>query len=210
MLIIGMTGPSGAGKSVLSSLFARYGVPCINTDDVYHALLVPPSVCLGELVDHFGMGILDANGRLDRAALAARVFAPGAEAELATLNAITHRHVLAEVRVRCASLAADGIAAVVVDAPQLFESGFNVECDHVLAVLAPPDVRLSRIMMRDGLSLSAATARLRAQKSDEFFVTRADAVINNDGGHPADGHDLARLDAEVRCLLDQWEVSYAP
>lgn len=208
MLIIGMTGPSGAGKSVISSLFARYGVPSINTDEVYHDLLVPPSVCLDELVEHFGKAILAEDGRLDRAALAARVFAPGAEAELASLNAITHRHVLTEVRVRCASFASDGVSAVVVDAPQLYESGFDAECDRVLAVLAPPDVRLSRIMRRDGLTLSAATARLRAQKPDGFFIARADAVIDNDG-EQSSGDGLARLDTEVRRLLTLWEVPYA-
>ncbi len=201
MLTVGLTGPSGAGKGHVASLFAHCGVPSIDTDAVYHALLIPPSPCLDELVTRFGADILSPDGTLDRAALAAVVFAPGHEAELLALNAITHRHVLDEVRRLLEMYHREGTAAVLVDAPQLFESGFDAECDCVLAVLAPRALCLSRIMERDGLSLARATARQEAQKSDDFFTARADAVLMNDGMRP--------LDADVRALLDRWEVPYA-
>ena len=133
MLTIGLTGPSGAGKGTLASLFAVYGIPSIDTDAVYHALLVPPSDCLRELAERFGDGILSSDGTLDRKALAALVFAPGHEADLADLNTITHRHVLSEVRRVLDMYREQGKPAVLVDAPQLFESGFDVECHHVLS-----------------------------------------------------------------------------
>ncbi len=199
MLTVGLTGPSGAGKGTVASLFARYGVPSIDTDAVYHALLLPPSACLDELVGRFGDGILAPDGTLDRAALAATVFAPDAADALADLNRITHRHVLAEVRRQLADYARDGTPAVLVDAPQLFESGFDRECDRVLAVLAPREVRLSRIMARDGLDRARAEARLGAQRSDESFRALSDAVIVNDGA-PAD------MEREVLRLLEAWEV----
>ncbi len=201
MLTVGLTGPSGAGKGYVASLLARYGVPSVDTDAVYHALLIPPSSCLDELVTRFGAAILDANGRLDRTALAARVFAPGHESELAELNAITHRHVLHEVRLALENYRAAGVAAVLVDAPQLFESGFDRECDRILSVLAPRELRLSRIMERDGLTRKRATARLDAQKPDAFFYEHSDAVLLSDG--------TCDLDREVRRLLDEWEVPYA-
>lgn len=201
MLTVGLTGPSGGGKGTVASLFARHGVPSIDTDAVYHELLIPPSPCLDELAQAFGIGILGADGTLDRKALAALVFAPGREAELKTLNRISHRHVLAEVRRLLAVYEAQGKAAVLVDAPQLFESGFDAECNTIVSVLAPRELRLSRIMARDGLDEARATARLDVQKSDEFFRAHSNAVICN-GGSAAD------LEADVLRLLALWEVPH--
>lgn len=199
MLTIGLTGPSGAGKGLISSLFAEFGIPSIDTDAVYHALLVPPSPCLDELVRRFGRAILTEDGCLDRRALAAIVFAPGHEAELSDLNRITHRHVLDEARRRLEIYRTEGKPAVLVDAPQLYESGFHTECDYVLAVLAPSDLRKGRIMARDGLDEARAVARMEAQKSDDFFRGHADAVIVNDGAADA-------LAGDIRDLLRRWEV----
>ena len=201
MLTIGLTGPSGAGKGTVASLFARYGVPSIDTDAVYHDLLVPPSACLNELTARFGEAILSDQGTLDRKALAAVVFAPGHEQHLADLNRIAHRHVLCEVRRLLAIYKAEGKSAVLVDAPQLFESGFDTECDFVLAVIASREARMSRIMARDGLDKARATARLDAAKPDGFFREYANAVICNQGA-------VEDMDAEVRKLLSAWEVPY--
>ena len=199
MLIIGLTGPSGAGKGLISSLFARYGVPSLDTDVIYHELTTPPSACLNELVVAFGTTILTPDGGLDRRVLSELVFASGHEDHLQRLNAIAHRHVLDEVRRRLNGHREAGVAAVLVDAPQLFESGFDRECDKVLSVLASRELRLARIMERDGLDRIHAEARLNAAKPDEFFVRHSDAVITNDG-------DISTAEASVRRLLRDWEV----
>ncbi len=201
MLTIGLTGPSGAGKGTLASLFAAYGIPSIDTDAIYHALLVPPSECLRELAERFGDGILFPDGTLDRKILAALVFAPGREADLADLNTITHRHVLSEVRRLLAVYKEQGKAAVLVDAPQLFESGFDAECHYVLSVLAPRDIRLARIMTRDGLDEERASARLNAQKPDEFYRAHSNAVVYNHG-------EACAMETDVQRLLRLWEVPY--
>ena len=201
MLTIGLTGPSGAGKGTVASLFAAHGVPSIDTDKVYHDLLIPPSACLDELSARFGTGILTPDGMLNRGALAAIVFAEGQGTDLADLNTITHRHILAKTREMLAAYAAQGVPAVLVDAPQLFESGFDVECHHVLSVLAPRDVRLARIMARDGLDEERASARLNAQKPDEFYRSHSDAVVYNHG-------EACAMEADVRRLLTLWEVPY--
>ena len=199
MLTIGLTGPSGAGKGTVASLFAAHGVPSIDTDKVYHDLLIPPSACLDELSARFGTGILTPDGMLNRGALAAIVFAEGHGTDLADLNTITHRHILAKTREMLAAYAAQGVPAVLVDAPQLFESGFDAECGFILSVLAPYELRLSRIMARDGLDETRAKARLDASHTDDFFRERSDAVMINDGA-------LDAMEAEVRRLLTAWEV----
>lgn len=200
MLIIGLTGPSGAGKGVVASLLADYGIPSIDTDAVYHGLLTPPSSCLDELKGRFGEEILFPDGTLNRGALAALVFSPGHEADLSALNTIAHRHILAQTRQMLAAYEADGIPAVLVDAPQLFESGFDRECGFILSVLAPYELRLARIMERDGLTEERARARLDASHTDEFFRERSDAVIINDGS-------MGSMTSEIRRLLALWEVT---
>jgi dephospho-CoA kinase len=88
---------------------------------------------------------------------------------------------------------------VLVDAPQLFESGFDAECGFILSVLAPYELRLARIMARDGLDEARAKARLDASHTDDFFRERSDAVMINDGA-------LDAMETEVRRLLTAWEV----
>ena len=199
MLTVGLTGPSGAGKGVVASLFAARGIPSIDTDKVYHGLLIPPSACLDELSSRFGEQILRADGGLDRRALAAIVFAEGHGRELADLNTIAHRHILAKTREILADLEAQGFPAVLVDAPQLFESGFDRECDLILSVLAPLALRLERVMARDGLNEQEALARLNATHADEFFRERSHFVLVNDG-------HIQAMEAEVDRLLTEWGV----
>lgn len=199
MLTVGLTGPSGAGKGVIASLFATRGVPSIDTDKVYHGLLIPPSACLDELSSRFGEQILRADGGLDRRALAAIVFVKGHGRELADLNTIAHRHILSKTRELLADLEAQGFPAVLVDAPQLFESGFDRECDLILSVLAPVALRLERVMARDGLNEQEALARLNATHADEFFRERSHFVLVNDG-------HIQAMEAEVDRLLTEWGV----
>lgn len=181
MKIIGLTGPSGSGKGTISQAFAQFGIPSVDTDKAYHELLIPPSPCLDDLVKRFGRNILRSDGSLDRSALASFVFAPGHEDDLHDLNTITHKYVLDVTRNICRLLDQKGCPAVLVDAPLLFESGFDAECDLTIAILADPDLRLLRIMQRDGLSLSQAQARLSAQKPDDYYIQRATHTIYNNG-----------------------------
>ncbi|MBQ8397140.1 MAG: dephospho-CoA kinase [Clostridia bacterium] len=194
MIVLGLTGPSGAGKGALAAAFAAHDVPQLDTDAIYHALLVPPSACLDALVDAFGRDILAPDGTLNRRALAAIVFATDAPKALhETLNHITHHYILAETRRQIAACREAGKPAVLVDAPLLYESGFDAECEKVIAVIAPREVRLARIMARDALPREAAEARLRAQKDDEFYTARADFVVVNDGDTGALAGEAARI-----------------
>ncbi len=198
MKIIGLTGPTGAGKGELCGYLSKVGIPSINTDRVYHQLLTPPSPCLDALVVRFGASILKADGTLDRRKLASIVFAPGAEAEHEDLNRITHAFVRERVLELISGYTGSSCAAVCLDVPLLFESGFDEMCDLTVAVIANRAIRADRIMTRDGLDYSAAMARISAQPNDEFYTERADLVIHNN-------LDLDELSQGCRAILEALE-----
>lgn len=203
MKIIGLTGPSGAGKGALGACLEARGIPVIDTDRVYHALLVPPSPCLDELVEAFGSDILCPDGTLDRTALAALVFASAeaARERHETLNRITHRHVINKTNELLAAYRSADKPAAVIDAPLLLEAGMDAMCDLVVAVLAEKNTRLDRLLTRDGKSREALLARIDAQPSDDFYRARADIVVQNDG-------DTGLLDAAANELL--WHAGVTP
>ena len=183
MLLIGLTGPSGAGKSTVSRLFASLGLPILDADAIYHTLLTPPSECLSDITECFGREVLMPDGTLNRKALANIVFHDPKELE--KLNHITHSHVLRDARRQISRVREEGIPAAILDAPQVFESGADKECNIVVSVLASEELRLHRIVERDGISEAAALDRIRAQKSDLFFRTHSDYIIENNLGADA-------------------------
>ena len=179
MKVIGVTGPTGSGKSLFSGYLAKNKIPVIDADEVYHSLLIPPSPCLDALRTAFGSGILYKDGTLDRGKLSSIVFHDAEKLEL--LNRTVLIFVLDRIRYMIRALERDGFSFVVVDAPTLIESGFHLECDAVISVIASPDCRLSRIIQRDALSEKRAIARVNAQKDDAFYRAHSDLVLINDG-----------------------------
>ncbi|MBE6602353.1 MAG: dephospho-CoA kinase [Ruminococcaceae bacterium] len=177
MLVIGLTGPTGAGKGCVAELFASYGLPILDADAIYHELLCPPSACLDALTERFGNTILNAEGTLNRRALAGIVFS--SESALADLNRIAHRYVMEEIRRRLDHLRKENTVAAVLDAPQLFEAGAANDCNVIVSVLADPALRLERIVRRDGIGRETAKERMDAQYSDAFFRAHSDYVIEN-------------------------------
>ncbi len=184
MKIIGLCGGSGSGKGTVATLLAKMGIPTVDTDLVYRTLTSGPSECLSALADKFGREIIAEDGSLDRAVLRPRVFSgDGAEERLRRLNEISHFHILAETRRRLSEYEKAGFFAATVDAPLLYESGFDSECHAVIAVVADRETRISRIIARDGISREAAEQRIATQISDEELCKRADYVIVNDGNY---------------------------
>lgn len=193
MLVIGLTGPTGAGKGVVSDVFAAHGIPVIDADTVYHQLLIPPSACLNELTYTFGTQILAHDGTLDRKRLGSIVFSDAPL--LQRLNEITHRYVMASIKTKLEQLRREEVRAVILDAPQLFEAEADKLCHVIVSVLASKDVRIARIVARDHIDHEAALRRIAAQKSDEFFRTHSDYVIENNG-------DLSAILPAVQKILE--------
>jgi dephospho-CoA kinase len=187
-MIVGLTGGIGAGKSTVAALFAQKGAVIIDTDLIAREAVPPRSPLLDQVAAEFGPSIVGADGALDRAALARLIF--NDEHKRARLNQIMHPEILKRVLGKLAALPASSVIVVVV--PLLFESRFESNCDRVVAVVAPPDVRRERIAERDGLTGSEIEARMRAQLPDADYERRADVIVRNEGNLTALGREVDR------------------
>ena len=181
MLTIGLCGGSGSGKNEVQAAFARLGIEGLDTDALYHRLIDGDTPLARALAERFGKQILKSGGGVNRIALRDIVFSKGAEADLADLNAITHAAVLNECRAWLEAQRKAGAFAALINAPLLFESGFDAECDLTVAVLAPKELRILRIMARDGLTREDAARRICAQREDALLAESTTYQIHNSG-----------------------------
>ncbi len=174
MKIVGITGGSGSGKTTLLNVVKQHGGLCIDCDELYHHLLETDEAMLAELSERFPAAFI--SGVLDRKKLGKIVFADAAA--LLDLNKITHAVVLREVK-RILSESDDPLAAI--DAIGLMEGGLGDLCDVTVAVTAPKEFRIERLMQREGISRAYATARIEAQKSDAEFSAMTEVTLCNNG-----------------------------
>ncbi len=185
VMAVGLCGRSGAGKGYVSALFAAMGIPSVDTDAVYRTLTSAApeaSPCMEALAERFGPSVMNEDHSLNRAAMRKLVFGEGNEENLSDLNAISHRFILEETDRLTDGLYEKGFSVVLIDAPVLYESGFDRFCEAVVCVTAPEEVLLERITARDGISESEARKRLSSQIPSEELEERADFVIRNDCG----------------------------
>ena len=196
---IGLTGGIGAGKSVASRRLTELGAVVVDADDLARAAVAPGTVGFDAVVDEFGPRVLDADGNLDRAALAALVFAEASAR--ARLERIVHPQVRRLSAEREASAAANDPQAVVVhEIPLLVETGQADRFELVVVVHAPAVLRTERLVRLRGMSREDAEARIAAQASDDQRLAAADVVLDGTGSDQdlvAQVDDLwARLVAE--------------
>lgn len=195
MKVIGLCGGSGSGKGTVCDVFRENGIPTIDTDAVYRELTGMPGSLVDALRAEFGDSIITADGTLDRRSLATLIFnSPDATDKLKRLNAIAHKYILDETRNRLYSYSLGGAPLGVVDAPVLFESGFDSECDIIVSVIADKNIRIERIICRDGIGREEAERRIAAQMSDEQLISKSDFVIYNNS-------DLTNLRGQVDRLI---------
>jgi dephospho-CoA kinase len=192
---LGLTGGIGSGKSAVAARLAeKPGVRVVQADAVAKRLMQEDPALREALVAAFGPGTYDAEGRLDRAYLAARVFEHAGE--LATLNAIVHPAVRRALLDAIAEAEADGVGLLVYEAALIFETGADRHLDTVAVVDAPVDVRVARVAARDGSTRAQVEARMRHQLPPDTLRRLADTVLENDG-------DLAHLHAQTDALYDR-------
>lgn len=176
-MIVGITGGTGCGKTTLLQALADAGVLILDCDAIYHQLLQTDDVLLQAIETRFS-GTVE-NGTLQRKKLGSIVFHD--EYALQDLNRITHGAVKQEVLRRLAAW--KGHAAI--DAIALFESGMADLCDVTVAVTAPEEDRIQRLMARDGITEHYARSRIAAQHTDDWFQSRCNYVLENNGTRDA-------------------------
>ena len=172
-MIIGITGGTGSGKTTLLNLIRDCGGTVLDCDAIYHELLLSDKEMLSSIEDRFP-GTVEA-GTLNRKKLGSIVFSdPDA---LLDLNAITHSAVKREVLRRLG----ENFPLVAIDAIGLFEGGLAELCNVTVAVTAPEEIRIRRLMQRDGITEDYARSRIRAQHKDDWFRERCTYMLENSG-----------------------------
>lgn len=199
-LVVALTGGIASGKTAVSNRFAERGIPVVDTDLIAREVVAPGSPGLAEVAAAFGKGILDADGRLDRAVLRDRIF--GDAADRARLEAILHPRI--ERAAREAVDVAEGPYVILV-VPLLIESGLFGDADRVLVVDVPESTQVERLVDRDGVGSDQARAALAAQASREQRLAVADDVIENEGAERALDGQVERLDRKYRALQAEAE-----
>lgn len=194
MKIIGITGGTGAGKTTALRVLSELGVTIIDCDAVYHDLLERDRELHDTLVAVFG-DVTGPDGKLDRKKLGAVVFQDAQALE--ELNGISHAAVRRELRGLLAGAEAEGRPAVAIDAIALFESGVGGLCDCVVGVIAPEEIRVRRLMERDGISREYALLRIRAQKPERYFRERCDYILENSTDQTVFANAARRLFHEI-------------
>ena len=187
-MIIGITGGTGCGKTTLLKEIENRGGLVLDCDAVYHELLTRDGALLSAIEARFP-GVVE-DGQLQRKKLGAIVFAD--EKALRDLNAITHGAIKAEIVRRLA----ENPALAAIDAIALFEGGLAELCDTTVAVCAPEESRVERLMARDNISREYAQNRIRAQKSEDWFRSVCDHTLYNDGSRAA-------FEEKCRVFLDE-------
>jgi dephospho-CoA kinase len=153
------------------------GAYVCDSDALYHELLETDTQMLSEINSRFPSAF--SCGKLDRKALGRLVFAD--KEALDTLNAVTHRHVMAARYERLADFAVKGGELAALDAIALIESGSAELCDYVIGITAPREDRIKRLRLRENMDEAYLSRRIDAQKGDDFFRERCDYIIENDG-----------------------------
>ena len=197
MKIIGITGPSGSGKSMLAAALTargylhagavRMSLGGVGRNIAHNMSLLGLDV---RMVTAFGDGILK-DGQIDRTALAARVFGAHGKKPLLLLNKITHKYVCRACVKEIRAAIDAGAKGILLDAPLLIEARLDRLCDLVVCVTAPTEIRVRRIVARDGISDAAALRRIRSQPNDAFYLKKCGYLLLNDG-------DAEKIDAAAR------------
>lgn len=176
--VIGLVGGVGSGKSLVASMLHDLGCRIVSADRIGHELLAAPQI-IASLTERFGQGILDADGAVDRSAVARIVF--GSAEALADLNTIVHPPLKAELTRRIGEYRADpGFdGAIVLDAALLLDTDWHELCDVIVFVDAPLETRLERVRADRGWSGEELARREKNQKSLDLKRSNSDHIVRN-------------------------------
>lgn len=178
-LVLGLTGGIGSGKSVIGLIFSDLGIPVFDSDLAGKRLLTENKNIVKNITSAFGGGILNEQGLPDRAKLAAQVF--NNRTELQKLNAIIHPAVSADFD---AWVEKQTTQCVIRESALLFETGFYKNSHKNILITAPEELRIQRVMKRNGITREQVISRIKNQWTDEEKSKLADFIIANDEQQP--------------------------
>ncbi|MED4164592.1 dephospho-CoA kinase [Halalkalibacterium halodurans] len=196
-MMIGLTGGIASGKSSVAKMMEELGLPIVDADKVARDVVEPGMPAYEAIVTHFGTGVVNDDGTLNRKALGSIVFQQ--EEERRVLNEIVHPAVRRQMQQQKEQLIRSGEKTIVFDIPLLYESNLFYLVEKVLLVYVDEHTQLQRLMNRDQAGKDDAIHRIRSQRPLESKRDRADAIIDNSG----------TLDATKRQLIDilkRWKV----
>ena len=174
MKVIGITGPSGAGKTSVSEELRMCGAYIIDADLISRQITKKGEKAYKEIIDVFGEEILSETREINRRVLGEIVFNCPEKLEL--LERITHKHIFEKMTKMLNEADAE---VVVLDVPLLFQCDFPIQCDLTVSVIADIDVRIKRIMKRDGITKKEAEARIKNQLPNSEYERLSDVCFFN-------------------------------
>jgi len=193
MLRIGLTGGIGSGKTTVANYFSSLAIDVIDADEIVHKISVPGQQGFDAITENFGEDILNADGTINRQALAKKVFKN--ETARNKLEAILHPAVRAAMKLAIQEVHSPYCILVI---PLLVETGFTELVDRVLVVTADREKRIAWIKQRNGLSDDQIESIMAAQASDEERIDIADDVIENNGSLDLLFRQVEKLDRTYR------------
>lgn len=202
--IVGLTGSTGSGKSTVANMLIKKGCAVVDADALSREITKKNSPCLKVLSAEFGSDILNADGTLNRQILAEKAFASQDKVEL--LNSLTHPFIYMLAIKRIKEYADKGYKIIIFDAPVLFESSGDVLCDITVSVISSTENRISRIMSRDSITKPQAMQRINVQKQDEYYISKSDIIIENNGDIKQTEERVNEISAQINNKL-KTEVS---
>lgn len=192
--IVGITGRSGSGKSSVSSYYTSLGYPVCDGDALSREIATPGSACVQELEQAFGSEIIGADGSLLRRKLADIAFSTPTTTKL--LNRIVHPFIMEELQNRVNRAEESGNELFFLDGAAIVGTPFQPYCNKLIVVVTEYKLSISRIILRDNISKTAAKKRLDAQISEEKLRDAADYIIENNVG-------IATLEKRASDVLQQ-------
>ncbi len=177
-LLVGLTGGIGSGKSLAASFFKDLGAYIIDADRLCRDLVQPGQTALQEIINNFGVAILDCNGNLDRKKLAYIIF--NNSEQKSVLEGILHPKVFKMEQEQYLNICStDASALVIIDATLLIESGNYKHVDQVVVIRSSRDLQVQRLLIRESFTLEEITARVNNQMSLEEKIKYADFILDN-------------------------------
>lgn len=177
-MLLGLTGGIATGKSTVSTIFKERQIPVVDADMIAHQVVAVGSTGLKQVITQFGKQLLNADGSLNRTELGRIVF--NDSKKMAKLNQIMQPLIKTEIQHQVEQLKLNH-DLIILDAPLLFEQGYDKSVDQIMVVSVPAPMQLQRLMERDHIDRSQAMAKIQSQMSLDKKVAKATIVIDNSG-----------------------------